>query len=423
MIRQRREAAGTWLLGGAAGLCLGAIVALLAVLCVRGSTPFWPARIGEFHLRDGSVLLGETIASDRDAVAIRGSENARIGGAYRRIARTDIDSRSEPPDAFALTLTDGRRLFGRGSAGGAQLGALLAGAGPTAAVLDIAHPNASGTFARVLAFTRNLGRFLTSAPVASDLAGGALPALAGTLTLVLLMSVMVMPFGVVTAAYLHRHRGRGVRWVRRAINTMAGVPSIVYGVLGLGLFVHGFGGNIDRLFNADRLPVPTFGSGGLLWAALTLGLLTLPVVVTSIEEGLARIPAILAEGSLALGATREETLWHLLLPAARPALLTGLVLAIARAAGAVAPLMLVGVVKLAPAPPVDGAFPYLHPSRQFMHLGFEIYDAALASPDAIRGVPRAYACAALLVGIVIVLNLSAILLRNRLRDRYRALET
>ena len=274
-------------------------------------------------------------------------------------------------------------------------------------------------------------------PAASNLDGGVLPALIGTLTLVLVMSVIVMPLGIATAVYLHQRRGLGVRFVRGAINMLAGVPSIVYGVLGLGLFVHGLGADIDRWFYADRLPMPTFGSGGLLWAALTLALLTLPVVVVSVEEGLARIPVSLPEGSLALGATRDETLWHLLLPAARPALLTGLILAIARAAGAVAPLhdagddlalavaplMLVGVVKLAPALPIDGSFPYLHPSRQFMHLGFVVYDAALASSDAIRGVSRAYACAALLVGVVIALNLSAILLRNRLRDRYRALET
>jgi phosphate transport system permease protein len=200
------------------------------------------------------------------------------------------------------------------------------------------------------------------------------------------------------------------------------VPSILYGVLGLGLLVHGLGAGIDRWFFADRLPVPTFGSGNLLWAALTLALLTLPVVVVSVEEGLARIPPGLAAGSLALGATRGETIWRLLLPAARPALLTGLILAIARAAGAVAPLMLVGVVKLAPALPIDGDFPYLHPSRQFMHLGFGVYDAALASPDMLRGVPRAYACALLLVGVTFALNVAAIGLRTRLRERYRAIE-
>jgi len=232
-----------------------------------------------------------------------------------------------------------------------------------------------------------------------------------------------MPFGVATAVFLHERRGAAASLVRSAIGNLAGVPSIVYGVLGLGLFVHGLGADIDRALFADRLPVPTFGSGGLLWAALTLALLTLPVVVVSVEEGLARIPASLRAGSLALGATHGETMWRLLLPAARPAVLTGLILAFARAAGAVAPLMLVGVVKLAPALPLDGTFPYLHPSRQFMHLGFAVYEAALTSPDEVRGIPRAFACALLLVCVVIGLNLTAIVLRNRLRERYRALES
>jgi phosphate transport system permease protein len=290
-------------------------------------------------------------------------------------------------------------------------------------VEELMRPTALGAFDRAGIFLRRLARFVATPPDASNLAGGVLPALVGTVTLVLLMSVLVMPFGVAAAVYLHERRGVGARIVRTAIDTLAGVPAIVYGVLGLGLFVHGIGAGIDRWFYADRLPMPTFGGGGLLWAALTLALLTLPVVVVSVEQGLARIPSSLRDGSLALGATREETLWRLLLPAARPAVLTGFVLAIARAAGSVAPLMLVGMVKLAPASPLDGAFPYLHPSRQFMHLGFAVYDAALASPDAIRGVPRAYACAMLLVCVVIVLNLSAILLRNRLRDRYRALES
>lgn len=420
MTRRCVDDAGTWALAGAVALCLAVMLGLLGLLAGAGLVPFWPTTITELQLHDGSTLLGEIVAVDDAAVALRTSEAGRIGGAYRRVRTTDIAAQWQPADAIVLTLTDGRRLFGRGEA--AQEASLLASASRPAAVLDIVRPNALGLLARLGVFARHLGRFVGTGPAVSNLVGGVLPALIGTLTLVLLMSVIVMPFGIATAVYLHQRRGFGVRLVRSAINMLAGVPSIVYGVLGLGLFVHGLGADIDRWLYADRLPVPTFGSGGLLWAALTLALLTLPVVVVNVEEGLARIPASLREGSLALGATRDETLWHLLLPAARPALLTGLILAIARAAGAVAPLMLVGVVKLAPALPIDGAFPYLHPSRQFMHLGFAVYDAALASSDAIRGVPRAYACAALLVGVVIALNLSAILLRNRLRNRYRALE-
>jgi phosphate transport system permease protein len=418
---RRSGNAPTWLLAGATALCLAALLGVVGLLAVAGLTPFWPAPVSELQLRDGRVLLGEVVAIDADAIALRTSEIAHIGEAYRRVRIADIVARRQPVDAIAITLDDGRRLFGRDQTSNPS--ALLASASQPAEALDTLHPNAMGFLARTGVFTRHLGRFLGTPPASSNLTGGVLPALVGTVVLVLLMSFIVMPFGIATAVYLHQRHGARVRFVRMAINTLAGVPSIVYGVLGLGLFVHGIGAGIDRWFYAERLPVPTFGSGGLLWAALALALLTVPVVVVNLEEGLARIPASLRDGSLALGATREETLWRLLLPAARPALLTGLILAIARAAGAVAPLMLVGVVKLAPALPIDTTFPYLHPSRQFMHLGFAVYDAALASSDAIRGVPRAYACAFLLIVVVIALNLSAILLRNRLRDRYRCHES
>jgi phosphate transport system permease protein len=417
-VRRRLDQAGTWLIAGFAAIAMAVLLGLLGVLLGAGFAPFWPAPVSQLQLRDGGVLLGEIVAADAKALAVRTSELERIGGAYRRVAVGEIVARSQPVDAIVVALEDGRRLYARGEA---DADALTADAGGAAERMRL-QPNGLGFFARIDAFVREIGHFLGSAPVASNLAGGVLPALIGTVILVLLMSLLAMPLGIATAIYLHQRRGFGVRLVRGAINQLAGVPAVVYGVLGLGLFVHGIGAGIDRWFYADRLPLPTFGSGGLLWAALTLALLTLPVVVVSVEEGLSRIPSSLREGSLALGATRDETLWKLLLPAARPALLTGLVLAVARAAGAVAPLMLVGVVKIAPALPLDGTFPYLHPSQQFMHLGFAVYDAALASPDAIRGVPRAYACAGLLVAVVVALNLSAILLRNRLRHRYPALE-
>ena len=420
MSRVSRGYAGTWLVAGAAAVCLAAMLAMLALLIGKGFATLWPSRIVELNLRDGHSLLGEIAFASDDALAIRTSEHERVGGGYVRVRRASIAALSQPADAFVVAMTDGRRLFGRGDAGAAA--SVRDSAGSTA-VDEIVWPNALGVAGRIGLFLRHAGRFLATSTAAPALAGGVLPALIGTVTLVLLMSLIVMPLGVATAVYLHQRRGFAAGLVRGAIGNLAGVPSIVYGVLGLGLFVHGLGAHIDRWFFAERLPVPTFGSGGLLWAALTLALLTLPVVVVSVEEGLARIPASLRAGSLALGATEGETIWRLLLPAARPALLTGLILAIARAAGAVAPLMLVGVVKLAPALPVDATFPYLHPSRQFMHLGFTVYDAALAGPDALRGVPRAYACALLLVVVVVALNLAAIVLRNRLRERYRALES
>ena len=416
----RGAAAVTWLLGGLVGVCIATMLGLLLFTLGSGLAAFRPGAIERIALADGSVRLGEVLAEDGDALLLRTSEMRRIGDGYERLRQRGIVARSKPTDAFVLDLADGRRVFGSGDDAGLE--AALRDAGEGDRVIEVLRPNTLGAVARASILVRRIARFVTTPPDASNLSGGVLPALVGTVVLVLLMSVLVMPFGVAAAVYLHERRGVGVRVVRTAIDTLAGVPAIVYGVLGLGLFVHGIGAGIDRAFFADRLPVPTFGGGGLLWAALTLALLTLPVVVVSVEQGLARIPVSLRDASLALGATREETLWRVLLPAARPAVLTGLVLAIARAAGSVAPLMLVGMVKLAPASPLDGEFPYLHPSRQFMHLGFAIYDAALASPDAIRGVPRAYACAMLLAAVVIVLNLSAIMLRNRLRDRYRAMD-
>lgn len=423
MISPRAGQGGAWLLAGAVAACLAIVVGLCGFVAVRGLVSLWPQAVTELRLDDGSVVLGEVVAGDRadGVLVLRESERERMGDAYRRIRLDRIAARAQPADALAIGLADGRRLFARGGAD--RIAALLADVPAPASVEEAVRPNALGPAGRAELFVLRVARFLATAPEASNLAGGVLPSLLGTLTLVLLMSVLVMPLGIAAAVFLHRRTDGFARCARVAIHQLAGVPSIVCGVVGLGLFVHGLGAGIDRLWYAERLPMPTFGGGGLLWAAATLALLTLPVVVVSVEEGLARIPAGLHDGSLALGATRDETLWRLLLPTARPALLTGLILAVSRAAGAVAPLMLVGVVKFAPALPLDGEAPYLHPSRQFMHLGFTLYDAALASPDALRGVPRAYACAGLLLGIVLLLNLSAIVLRNRLRERYRALET
>jgi phosphate transport system permease protein len=211
--------------------------------------------------------------------------------------------------------------------------------------------------------------------------------------------------------------------IRIAVNNLAGVPSIVYGVFGLGFFVYFIGGNIDQLFFEAALPAPTFGTPGLVWASLTLALLTVPVVVVSTEEGLTRIPRSIREGSLALGATKAETLFKIVLPIASPSILTGVILAVARAAGEVAPLMLVGVVKLAPTLPLDGNFPYLHLERKFMHLGFHIYDVGFQSPNVEAARPLVYATALLLVLIIIGLNLTAIMLRTRLENRYRGVES
>ena len=286
------------------------------------------------------------------------------------------------------------------------------------------RPNAMSTFDKLLHYAASLGAFLTDEPREANTEGGVFPAIFGTVMMVLLMSVLVTPFGVIAAVYLHEYARQGlfVRLIRIAVNNLAGVPGIVYGVFGLGLFVYLLGGTIDDLFYPESRPAPTFGTPGLIWASLTLALLTVPVVIVSTEEGLARIPRAIREGSLALGATKAETLFRIILPVASPSILTGVILAMARAAGEVAPLMLVGVVKLAPALPVDGNPPFIHLDRKFMHLGFHIYDVGFQSPNVEAARPLVYATALLLIVIIVVLNLTAILLRNRLEGRHRFTE-
>jgi len=295
---------------------------------------------------------------------------------------------------------------------------------PLEKVIKAWQPNKMSIPGKLGFYVHSLWSFITEDPREANTEGGIFPAIFGTVMMVILMSILVTPFGVIAAVYLREYAKQGVliRIIRIAVNNLAGVPSIVYGVFGLGFFVYFLGGNIDALFFPEALPAPTFGTPGLLWSSLTLALLTLPVVIVATEEGLSRIPKALREGSLALGATKIETLWHVVLPMASPAIMTGLILAVARAAGEVAPLMLVGVVKLAPSLPLDGNFPFLHLDRKFMHLGFHIYDVGFQSPNVEAARPLVYATSFLLVVVIVALNLTAISLRNRLREKYRALD-
>lgn len=292
-------------------------------------------------------------------------------------------------------------------------------------VLHAWRPNAMGPFEKARVYIHKLWEFLSTGPREANTEGGVFPAIFGTVMMTLLMAVVVTPFGVLAAVYLREYARQGwmTRLIRIAVNNLAGVPAIVYGVFGLGFFVYVLGGSLDRLLFREALPAPTLGTPGLLWASLTLALLAVPVVIVATEEGLARIPRSLREGSLALGATKAETLWKIVLPMASPAIMTGLILAIARAAGEVAPLMLVGVVKLAPALPVDGNYPYLHLDQKIMHLGFHIYDVGFQSPNIEAARPLVYATALLLVLVIALLNLSAVAIRNHLREKYRSLDT
>ena len=295
---------------------------------------------------------------------------------------------------------------------------------PLNRVVKILRPNAMGIVDKSIEYITNFIRFVSENPREANTEGGIFPAIFGTVLMVMLMAVIVTPLGVVAAVYLREYAKQGfvTRIIRIAVNNLAGVPSIVYGVFGLGFFVYILGGSIDRLFFPEAAPAPVFGTPGLMWASLTLALLTLPVVIVATEEGLSRIPKSIREGSLALGATKAETLWRTVLPMASPAIMTGLILAVARAAGEVAPLMLVGVVKLAPTLPLDGNFPYLHLDRKFMHLGFHIYDVGFQSPNVEAARPLVYATSLLLVMVIVGLNMFAIAIRNSLREKYRALE-
>ncbi|MCY3819813.1 MAG: phosphate ABC transporter permease PstA [Gammaproteobacteria bacterium] len=336
------------------------------------------------------------------------AEERRLHATYREAEtrlRTLADAMRR--DAVEIVIMDGRTLVQ-----------------PLGDVMRVWQPNSMSVYDKLLHYMKSLGVFLTGEPREANTEGGIFPAIFGTVMMVLLMAVIVAPLGVVAAVYLREYARQGlpVRLIRIAVNNLAGVPSIVYGVFGLGFFVYLVGGTIDDVFYPEAQPAPTFGTPGLIWASLTLALLTVPVVIVSTEEGLTRIPRSIREGSLALGATKAETLFRLVLPVASPSILTGIILAAARAAGEVAPLMLVGVVKLAPALPVDAIPPFIHLERKFMHLGFHIYDVGFQSPNVEAARPLVYATALLLILIVIALNLAAIMLRTRLESRHEIAE-
>ncbi|HXH12801.1 MAG TPA: phosphate ABC transporter permease PstA [Alphaproteobacteria bacterium] len=289
-------------------------------------------------------------------------------------------------------------------------------------IVRIYRPNQMGLPSKLSFYATKVWEFISDDPRESNTEGGVFPAIFGTVMMVMIMSLAVTPLGVLAALYLREYARQGpfVSAVRIAVNNLAGVPSIVFGVFGVGFFIYFVGGTIDQVFFPEALPTPTFGTGGILWASLTLALLTVPVVIVATEEGLAAIPGGIREASYALGATKFETTVRVVIPSVMPSILTGLILAMARAAGEVAPLMITGVVKLAPALPIDGFWPFLHLERKFMHLGFHIYDVGFQSPNVDAARPMVFSTAMLLLLIVVILNLTAITLRNRLRKKYAA---
>jgi phosphate transport system permease protein len=545
-----------WLTGGGLVLCLCMVLGLLALVFSQGVATFWPGRLEQVRLHDGSVHLGEVTRVEHyrpgpELIAALPEERrteveralaARDGLATRRLLRTgnyeltgehflwvsDFEVASEEEPAWSLLVermawgrfygaprgfvVDGQvvaeepeaiwELFrehhgavrerwherrelevhetgainarlererlalreielgeGVGSSayadGRARLAAVeraaedeLVRVRGTTDVLDrenaryglslvtadgaektlrldeivrIVPANRLGLFGRVGVYLSRWKEFLLDEPREANSEGGVFPAIFGTVAMTLLMTLLVVPIGVLAALYLREYARAGwiVSSVRIAINNLAGVPSIVFGVFGLGFFCYLVGGSIDRVLFEAKLPSPTFGTGGILWASLTLALLTLPVVIVATEEALAAVPNSMREGSFACGASKWQTIRRIVLPRAMPGITTGTILAMARGAGEVAPLMLVGAVKLAPELPLDGTFPFVHPERSFMHLGFHIYDLGFQSQNSEAAKPMVFTTTLLLIAIVVALNLTAITVRARLHGGFK----
>jgi phosphate transport system permease protein len=256
--------------------------------------------------------------------------------------------------------------------------------------------------------------FVSAAPDQGMTAGGIFPAIYGTAVMTLLMTVAVMPVGVLTAIYLHEYAPPASRLagaVRVAVTNLAGVPSIVFGLFGLGFFIQFVGRRLDRAFSEPG--VLHYGQPALVWAALTLAILTLPVVIVATEEALRAVPRDHRDASLALGATRSQTLVRVVLPGALPGILTGAILAVARGAGEVAPILFTGVAYFLPDLPSS-------PFSQFMHLGYHTYVLATQSPDVEATRPLLYATVLVLLVLTFALNVVAIAIRTRTRRRAAA---
>ncbi len=250
--------------------------------------------------------------------------------------------------------------------------------------------------------------FISAAPETGMTEGGIFPAIFGTTLLVLLMTIFVVPLGVAVAIYFSEYADRNswlYRWSRQAVNNLAGVPSIVFGLFGLGFFVQFVGGGIDNAVFGGQL---TFGQPAILWAALTMAVLTLPVVIVSVEEALQAVPRHYRDASLALGATRTQTIFRVVLPQAMAGVLTGGILAVSRGAGEVAPILFVGAAYFLPHLPT-------RLNDQFMELGYHIYVLSTQSPDVEQTKPLLYGTVLVLLVLTFLLNLTAIAIRSRLR--------
>ena len=440
-------------------LTLLLLVGMLVLVASQGLGTFWPGTVEYVETSKGrrwlAVVDDTAIGPQGERIHVKIGNRDLEGLDYAWIDVRDIVKRETPPEAaivvrqtwgdFHGTLAEVRTPEGVAAASddarwaafddalatqtakGKGLGAqtvwkTAAGTSVvlhTGEIMEAWRPNRMGTGSKLGHYAVGVWGFVTGEPRESNTEGGIWPAIFGTCLMVILMSVAVVPFGVMAAVYLREYAKQGllVRLVRIAIANLAGVPSIVFGLFGLGFFIYAVGGTLDSVFFSDSLPNPTLGTGGILWAALTLALLTVPVVIVATEEALGAVPPGTREGALALGSTKWEMIRRVVLPQAMPGILTGMILAVARGAGEVAPLMLTGAVKLAKDMPFDKVAPYFHPDRKFMHLGFHIYDLGFQSPNVEAAKPMLYATTLLLILLVVALNVTAIVVRARLRKK------
>jgi phosphate transport system permease protein len=363
-------------------------------------------------------LIDRERLAQRRAVLRFGEDDPRtlevIAAAQARIATLEAEFAVLQAQVNELRALDERHRVTLQEVGGRTVDAALS------QIVRYFPANALGLDDKIGIYLSRWGEFVSAEPREANTQGGVLPAIFGTVAMTLLMVIFVAPFGVITALYLREYakQGRLTSIVRISVNNLAGVPSIVYGVFGLGFFAYTMGGTIDQLFYPESLPNPTFGKGGILWASLTLALLTVPVVIVASEEALASVPRSMREGSLACGASQWQTIRYVVLPKALPGIMTGMILAMARGAGEVAPLMLVGVVKLAPALPIDGFYPFIHLDRSFMHLGFHIFDVGFQSRNSEAGKPMVFVTTLLLLALIVAMNATAIYVRNKLKRKY-----
>ena len=463
----KQSPAGLWRRGEPAvilaaaglGLTLLLLAGMLVLVMWQGLGTFWPQGLVSIETRSGRKMLVEVEKSELgpngERLQVKLANRDVEGLDFAWIDVRDIVKRDEPADAgvverqtwgdfhgwlVSVGTEDGTaarsederwaaldRAIAAQPTKGKGLGAATEWRAPSGREVKLSageivqawRPNRMGAGAKLGHYVAGVWGFVTGAPHESNTEGGIWPAIFGTCLMVMLMSVAVVPFGVMAAVYLREYAKQGllVRLVRIAIANLAGVPSIVFGLFGLGFFVYALGGTIDRVFYSSRLPSPTFGTGGILWGALTLALLTVPVVIVATEEALAAVPGANREGALALGSTKWEMIRRVVLPHAMPGILTGMILAVARGAGEVAPLMLTGAVKLAKDMPFDGEAPFFHLDRKFMHLGFHIYDLGFQSPNVEAAKPMVYATTLLLILLVVALNVTAIVVRARLRRK------